>query len=173
MLWVLAQSLRAWGVLLSLAWAVVPVQVFGAADAESDVTASVRTLAENTFRTADKDKKGYLDEHALRVARRVLRGALESGLRRNLPGGQKTLDRIVSLVSQREIKAGSDGKITRAQFVAFVEDLMQNRDAILREAERKATQERAAARKAQQRLYRAWMQQLQRQLSQGNRRKRR
>ena len=171
------ERLRAFVILNRATWAILAVGVLTGGDTDAHASVTETTLAENAFKTADKHRKGYLDGKSLSDARRIIRGALKSSVRGNIPGGEKTVDGVVRLASQGDPDADKDGKVTLDEFTAFVSGLMKTRDDILQKAAKKAAQERQAMLKAYQRYYKAWLQQLQRELarnhSQGAAQKRR
>ena len=140
-------------------WLILVLESLGAAAADSVTVVQGKRLAERTFATADKANKGYLDEKSLRDARHILRGVLKSDARRNFPGGEASADGVISLTLQGNPDEDEDGKTTRDEFIAFVVELMKNRDTALADARKQVEEDRKAMLKAQQ-AYLKWLTQL-------------
>jgi len=100
-----------------------------------------KSIAENTFNTADKDSNQKLDEDELREARRILRTVLLKGVPSNIFGGKTTREKIEELAN-KSVK-GSKSGVTLEDFVAFVKSVLDQRDGIVKDANKKAADELA------------------------------
>lgn len=100
-----------------------------------------KSIAENTFKTADKDHDQKLDEDEVTEARRILRATLLSGVPSNIYGGKATREKIEDLV-KKPVKGAKNG-VTLEEFSAFVKSIFDQRDQIVKDANQKAADELA------------------------------
>jgi len=89
----------------SLAVAMIASAAFAAAADKQE-----KPVAENSFKTADKDTDRQLDETELREARRILKAALRQSRPDDVPGGKATIDKVEDLASRPLAGSMKEGK---------------------------------------------------------------
>jgi colicin import membrane protein len=114
------------------------VWLAGSAWAAADT--SNKTLAENAFKTADKNNDQKLDESELREARRILKAALLKGVPADVA---KAAHDQIDKLTEKQIPGAKDG-VSSKEFEEFVKSLWDSREQIIKAAQQKAAQEAAA-----------------------------
>jgi hypothetical protein len=125
--------------LIVLLCTVIPASLATAADSD-------KTLAERMFGNADKNDDGSLDDKEVPEAKRIFKSAIfEKKKADELPGGKNTFEKIEDAATQGKVDDNKDGKVTQQEWLGYVKDAFNKKEAILKDAREKI----AAAKKKQ------------------------
>ena len=95
-----------------------------------------KTVAENAFKSANKNNDQQLDDSELREGRRILKAALRQELPNDVPGGKAIIDKVEALASRPLSGSKKDGKTSLEEWTSFVKASFDKRDDILKDAKR-------------------------------------